>query len=276
VLDANNLDEWEYQYIKDFPEEDLARIAWTDEEAWERYPSLRWVYDKQKLAERYGTLSVASPFVVKPRINLKGMGRGVSVIRGIKKVAQEYLEGDHDTTDLAVFSGQVVGCTTFLARKDYNGSFRLFECIPRSRVYPPARQLVRDIAPELGYGIVNVETISGKIIEAHLRPSTQFFDIDGGLIGGMLGWDGDHKPIKTYSRVFRREKDARCDMKDALEPTPLGVKSIQFCFESGHRLSEYTQDPHSFRYLVINGTDLEVIEEYGKTITSLIRFEEEG
>ena len=69
---------------------------------------------------------------------------------------------------------------------------------------------------------------------------------------------------QTFSRVFRTRYDGKVKKVVIPELKPKEVRSIQFCWENGYKLSE--TDPSLFRkrYMVINGTNLQKIEEYGK------------
>ncbi len=285
------LDHFELQYFLYSHGTDL--IAWTDSEAIERYKEFAWVYDKHILGTVTGTPTELvtpeliekskSDLFIKPRINLAGMGRrarayspGDTVILPTEPmVAQPVLVGRHLTTDYVVGEGEVLGFFTFEALKDPRGSFLLFES--KGVVDAKATDLARKLSNSGYKGIVNVESIGGKVIEAHLRPSNQFADICGGLIHNALrymrreGWRGV-KPEKTYSRVYRRPMTGTPYIEETPDRPWKGVSSVQFTWYPDQDMKELTQDEFSFRYLVINGTDLASIEAYGDYLNAQIKF----
>lgn len=289
----DDLDPWERQYLEGLPH--AAVLPWSDERAFAAFPQWRWIYDKLELSafSRAPAIDLEErkpdryPVIVKPRFNLVGMGVGARVcsrhsalpksdLQGF--IAQELFEGDHITTDFLVEDGEVVAYWSMLAEKDERGSFVSFESV---RGCEGAAVLL--CGRLRGYsGLVNVESIGGDVIEAHLRGSAQYFDICGGLLEAAPGFVkfGIRPEIaweKTFSVVYRRRKDCSAVADRAaiaeLRDGAAGVRSVQLCFVDGSRLSEYDQDEQSFRYMVINGTSLEAIEMLAPEIHRHLRFE---
>lgn len=300
----HNLDTWEEDYVLDLPCHEA--IAWTDEEAYVRYSKHNWAYDKFVLSQDtvvHSTWLIIDkpakyPVFIKPRVNLQGMGelamvayskddlpKGHTMHRDV--VAQEILEGDHISTDIAIVNKEM-SCFSFLCHKHnftdkqkslHDGSFSLFEStpgVPQAALYI-AKKLIAE-----GYdnAMLNVETIGGKIIDVHLRPSTQFYDICGGLISAAVsdiakGTNHLAQCVfeKTYSMVWRREEDARPSAFVG-KPAPAGVRSVQYTWEHGKKLSQSAQDHWTYRYLVVNGTDLEAVTQYGMELQEFIKFGE--
>lgn len=280
------LEPWELKYLENVPYADA--IPWTDEGAWERYPNLRWVYNKQILSAYTNHLAhelslelprvSEYPVIVKPKTNLMGMGKGAKVCRSEYELPserqgliwQKYLTGLHTTTDYVLEYGRVITSFSFIGARDKNDSFILFASTPLSHSLP--LRLLKDL--ESYRGVLNAEFIGGQLIEAHLRPSVQFFDISGGLLPQLGRWATQgilHLPKyeMTYSRVYRRKKDAILSCR-TIPNVPIGVRSYQLCWEEGERLSKYAQDEHSFRVLVVNGTDFGKVSSYGKEVMACI------
>lgn len=290
-----NLDDWEAQYVENNPYKSL--IAWTDEESYIRYnySITSLIYNKYNLIKLLTNQPVWDlnneipnryPVIVKPKINLLGMGIGAYKAESkedIKtrkdNIAQPFYKGNHVTTDFVIWNSRVSDWASFIGYKDSNGSFILFESI--NKIDNNALELVNKLAPILRYGIVNIETISGKVIEAHLRPSTQFHDIDGGLVSTYLKkrverrnnplYGNPNNFIKAYSKVYRRSTDGEPYINNIPE-LPDGVSSIQLCWTKGKKLSAEGQDEHSYRVMVVNGFDLRTIDKYGDQLYNKIRY----
>lgn len=293
--DWTNLDDWEAQYIEKNPYKSL--IAWTDEEAYIRYnySITSLIYNKYNLIKLLTDQPVWDlnnetpnrfPVIIKPKVNLLGMGIGAYKAESkedVKKyednIAQPFYKGRHITTDFIIWNSRVSDWASFIGHKDSRGSFTLFESV--NKVDESALNLVTRLAPILRYGVVNIETISGKVIEAHLRPSTQFHDIDGGLVSTYLKKRAEKRNnplygnpngfVKSYSRVYRRLTDGQPYINNIPE-LPDGVSSIQLCWNSGGKLSDQTQDEHSFRVMVINGYDLKSIDIFGQKLYNKIKY----
>lgn len=283
------LDEWESDYIKNLKDKDV--LCWSDAEVVYKWPKYKWVYDKfilhkylnevptwdlwEKIPKRY-------PKFVKPRINLQGMGKFSGIVHSFEEIledglcgthiAQSVLEGCHISTDL-VFDGEdLVDYFSFKCYKDENGSFWLFES---TKIYP--KRLIKKLS-KIGEGrrVINIETIGGKPLEVHMRPSLQFYDICGGLIKQLPEFIKTGKwtkiPFeKTYSRVYRRNTDTKYLTPRYLPVKSSNICSVQLCWEPYKALSDHEQDPHSYRYMVINGKDLEEIEKYSEKVHKLLK-----
>ena len=278
----HNLDPWELKYLDGVAYADA--LPWSDEHAYKFYPEFNWVYNKQILSAYTKNMAhelslelprhSEYPVIVKPKVNLLGMGRAAKVCysesmlpedrKGL--IWQKYLRGLHTSTDYVLEYGRVLAQFAFIGAKDKNDSFLLFASTPLSHSLPP--RLLKDLANYRG--VLNAEYIGGSLIEAHLRPSVQFFDICGGLLPQLGTWTvtGKLKPVRyeqTYSRVYRQKKDAILKLRD-MPALPIGVRSYQLCWEEGERLSSYAQDEHSYRVLVVNGSNLGAVSSYGKRL----------
>lgn len=275
----HNLDSWEAMYLKSLSNSETFPMLLTDEEVYLARPDKRWIYDKYYFLKRTDNevydLSIETPeifpCIVKPRINLMGMGKGAykaNSIDDIKEtngfIAQPFVSGTHLSTDFVFWNGELVDHYSFECHKDENGSFNLFESTVEYSL--GAAVTARIISDD--YCIVNVETIDSQVIEAQFRPSMQFFDICGGMIEQYMLKSKDEeweKTVfeKTYSLVHRVPKYVDYAPPFWLDDINCGdpIRSVQCCWEPGKSLSHSTQDEYSNRVFVINGTNLDTLED---------------
>ncbi len=116
-------------------------------------------------------------------------------------------------------------------------------------------------------GIVNFETIGGRIIECHLRMAEQWLDLNGpGWLDAVVElyaqgvWrfdDGGRR--EGYSVVLFGEHGKRWSIDRAavaqLLPAP-GVSSIQITFDDGVPLDQHAMPEGGFRLAIVNAWDL--------------------
>jgi len=285
------LDAWDAKYIRNLPGRDL--LAWSDAEAVYRYPKWKWVYDKYTLHryldivptwDLWEDIPDKFPKFVKPRINVNGMGSKSGIVNSVFEIfdeglcgthiAQPVLTGSHMSTDVVFDDDKFVDYFSFICHYDNYGSFKLFESINKK---PPQKLLQKMANIGEGRRVMNVESIGNNPLEIHLRPSTSFFDISGGLLRQLPGFIGGEpwRPVKqekTYSRVYRTREDCRTTRPRPLPPNPRGVRSVQLCWEKGKRLGQHAQDPYSFRYMAINGSNIRAIEDHGRLLNKKIKF----
>lgn len=263
----------------------------------DRYPNYFWIYDKYQLSQRLGQYVVdletqfpeRFPVLVKPKINLLGMGIGCHKVHHLEQIqnrkgfiAQEFYEGVHISTDMVLIAGQVVDKFSFKCHVNEYGGFDYFESISDLDSTDGSfavAELLKDYT-----GLLCVETIGGKVIEAHLRAATMFYDICGGFIekayqqviyNKVSQEDYETSSFeKTYSKFNRRLTDAYPQLAKLKIECPNGVRSFHLEWEPGYKLSDYAQDPNTFRYLVVNGTDLKQIESFSNWLTNQIQFQE--
>lgn len=286
---CKGLDSWEDQYLSGLDDKEV--LAWTDDEAKERYSDYAYVYDKLWTGKNLTPLVTFDlekemppnfPVFIKPRENMNGMSKGayvasfedeITVRKGM--IAQQLATGPHLSTDYVIRDGKVIDFFTFLCHKNYYGSFYLFESIPVDDGI--VRKKVQETLK--GYtGVACVEAIGGNIIDFHLRPATQFFDICGGLIEQLPNFvkTGEWRQVpkeQTYSKVLRRGTDAYVTQLHEVNLAN-GIRSIQQCWTEGNKLSEEDQDNFSFRYAVINGSSISDINNFAEKFNKSLKFEE--
>lgn len=285
------LDSWEAKYIQNLKDKEL--LCWSDYEAWTRIPKYSWVYDKYLLSTYTGVLTFDLeteiphpsdfPLIIKPRTNFDGLSKNAYIasspdeIEHIQNmIAQKYLTGHQGTADVIMKDGVMIDKFAFTTHKNHYDEIKLFSSNPffPLRVRQKLEQILR------GYtGVCNVEYIEDQIIEIHLRPSLQFYDISGGLLERLPAFyrTGKWKPVKyeeTYSRVYRTLQNGYPEVKKIPDKMPENVTSIQFCWEDGKKLSETDPSLGRNRYMVINGKkSLTDIERYANSIKILINKE---
>lgn len=260
------IDPWfRYLYL-DFSPLERADIAWSDFEALTKYPSHNWVYDRALLAEMLGQKVFRTPeslpdeFFVKPRVNLWGMGE-----RALKNeiwdpeqndmVGFPLYEGEHLSFD--IWADTVV-CFKGHKRRGYG--FSHWERVARQ---PPRG--VQDLRGLLGgyRGVLNVETIGGMVIEAHLRPSLQFAS-GTNFLGHVLRGE-KLKGGAWFSHVVHVQEDFRPKIPPGLR-VPEGAELV-CCWDQGHWLGSEAQPEGSYVLAFINGEDLSKLEKFGKILS---------
>lgn len=278
------LDPWEEIYIDTHPHRDL--IVWDDFTAVDKYFNDAWFYDKHSVHNKYNKqrsfdlekeIPNAWPVMVKPRTNLIGLGKGAYkawVANSLKKrkgmIAQPFYKGTQYSIDVCKYKGKIVDSFGFITNKDSKGVITHFSST--HHVPDIVQKIVNDCS--IDTIIMNIETIDENVIEVHLRPSLQFYDICDNMISGFLHQYARNVPVKdyqpsgyekTYSVVCRVSQDLQPRWKE-FDKLPHYIRSIQLCYEKGDWLSEWDQDETTYRVFVINGTDLEKIEKYAKKL----------
>lgn len=273
---------WEFQYIQHHPLKDY--IAWNDFEAWQRYPKHSWVYDKQALAtfthiptydlERELPDPAFYPYVIKPRTNFDGLSKNMYIASSEEEIehfegmiAQKYLTGHQGTADVIMQNGVVRDTFAFTTHKNMYGEIVLFSSNPffPVQVRLTLEKILRDYT-----GILNVEYIESDIIEIHLRPSLQFYDICNGFIDRGLEFvkSGKYEQtpfVQSYSKIYRTRLEGTPYVKN-LPDKPKNISSLQLCWEDDKKLIETDPSLGASRYLVINGFNLQDILKFGKLL----------
>ena len=280
-------DPWRMQYFEGVACPDDVLIPTEDPDAWQLYPQHRWIYSKLLICESQGLTAAphgvppsSYPVFSKPIYNLRGMGSGITVIRS----AEEYerlqapghmwmplLSGEHISTDVAVVDGEPRWWRHTVGKSLDAGVFDYWTVLSESRPELEAycgQWLRRNLK---GYsGFLNLETIGGRIIEAHLRFADQWPDLYGlGWLDAVVGlyvhgrWQyADTDRRDGYSVVLfgghgpqYEPLDPRRIEELAREP---GVSSLQVTFHVDKPPELHAMPPGGFRLAIINCWDLEV------------------
>lgn len=279
-------DPWRLQYFENAACPPDVNIPTEDSDAWLWYPEYRWVYDKIAIARSqgldaapHGVMPLRFPVFSKPVINLKGMGIGSRILRTTADYEASLtaghmwmalLEGRHVSSDVAVVEGEPRWWRHVTGVPSGEGTFDHW-------TVHAARDPVIEaycgtwIREHLGRytGILNIETIGGRMIEVHLRMSDQWPDLNGeGWVDAVIGlyhlrrWNfadpdrrdgvsvvlfGPHGPRYRYPPAALIEEVTR--MPD--------VSSVQITFHEGKPTSQHAMPPGGFRLAVVNARSLE-------------------
>jgi hypothetical protein len=276
-------DPWRLQYFAHVKTD--ANIPTEDCDAWLWYPAQRWIYDKlavalsQNLEARpHGIEPSRFPVFSKPITNLKGMGVGSRVLQSKADYERHYtpghfwmtyLEGWHVSSDIAVVDGVPRWWRHVTGKPAGEGTFDywLVHAEPDAGLEAYCSAWIEKHLP--GYtGMLNLETIDQKIIEAHLRFADQWPDLYGpGWVDALVGlyerreWEfEDDDRSEGYSVVLfgpngRRYRHPLPALVEDIERTP-GVTSVQITFHEDRAPEQHAMPPGGFRLAIVNGFDL--------------------
>ncbi len=279
-------DPWRMQYFESVPCPSDVFIPTEDGDSYALYPQFRWIYNKLSLAESQGLvcglhgMSPSSfPVFSKPVYNMRGMGTGSRVLRTDKEYERNQrpghfwmplFEGEHVSTDVAVVSGQPRWWRHVVGQPIGEGKFDYWTVLGESRPEIESycgRWLEEHLA---GYtGMVNLETIGGRIIEVHLRFADQWPDLYGerwvdALVKLYVDkvWEFDDAERRDgYSVVlfgahgveYRHPAPSLVDrLLDQSE-----ISSIQITFHEGKPPALHAMPPGGFRLAIVNSWDLD-------------------
>jgi len=207
------VDPWRFQYFDHV--ETAANIPTEDCDSWQWYPAHRWVYDKLAVAlsqnldaAPHGVTPARFPVFSKPITNLKGMGVGSRVLQTATDYERHYapghfwmtlLDGRHVSSDVVVVDGEPRWWRHATGKPAGEGTFDYWtvHAEPDAGIETHCGAWTqKNLA---GYtGMLNLETIGGTIIEAHLRFADQWPDLygPGWWEGVVVGVDGDDLTLR--------------------------------------------------------------------------------
>lgn len=277
---------WRQQYFAECACPDDVNIPTDDPDAWAWNPRHRWVFDKLQVAlsqvleaAPHGLEPPQFPVFSKPIYNFGGMGAGSRILSTREDYLRHLtpghlwmplLSGRHVSTDLALVDGSVKWMRHATGLEAGGGTFDFWTihaaAEPRLDATLAAwarRHLARYT------GMLNVESIGGVIIEAHLRFADQWPDLYGrGWVEALVGlyakgaWvfdDGARR--EGYSVVLfmphgpkywhppRRLVDEVLSLR--------GVTSVQIPFHDHEPPEAHSMPPGGFRVAIVNAFDLE-------------------
>ena len=279
-------DPWRLQYFEGVPCPDGVNVPTEDADCWMWYPAHRWVYNKLAVAQSqgiasapHGVMPASFPVFSKPIVNLRGMGVGSRVLQSAADYERHYmpghfwmtlLEGRHVSTDAAIVDGEPRWWRHVTGEPGVEGTFDYWTV--HAERDPSIEECcgawIREHLP--GYtGILNTETIGGRMIEMHLRMSDQWPDLYG------AGW------VEALVRLYheRRWVFADDDRRDGYSvvlfgphgeryrhPPPAlaaqvrqlpGVSSVQITFDEDKEPEHHAMPPGGFRLAVVNAWNLQ-------------------
>jgi hypothetical protein len=181
----------------------------------------------------------------------------------------ELRTGEHVSTDAALLDGSVVWTrhATGIPRKHGTFDRWIIHAEPRPALEAHiAAWAARHLA---GYtGMLNLETIGGKIIEAHLRFADQWPDLYGpGWVEALIRLYAEHRwtfadTARTtgYSVVLfgppnHRPRPPPAALLAALRARP-GISSVQITFHRRHTPRLHAMPPGGFRLAIVNAPNL--------------------
>lgn len=189
-------DPYEHQYFKDVYCPPDIKIPILDPDAWLLNPRHSHVYDKLFVAQSqgleaapHGVIPPSFPVFSKPISNLLSMGAGSCIIHNKEVYLRSLipghfwstvLTGDHISSDGAVINGKIVWWKHATCFPGPFGTFDYFRI--ETKAFPRIEEWCEAWALKhlRGYtGMVNFETIENRIIEVHLRFTSQWPDLQG-------------------------------------------------------------------------------------------------
>ena len=279
-------DPWRFQYFEHVKCPENVMIPTDDPDCWVLFPAHRWVYNKLLIAESqglpcgpHGVMPECYPVFSKPIINLKGMGTGSTVIDSAEALAQHHHVGQmwmplfigaHVSTDCAVLRGEVCWMRHATGSIGPGGTFTSW--VIETAAIPALETMITDWVKRhmAGYnGMMNFETIDGRIIETHLRFSDQWCDLYGeGWVEALVQLYAKHKwdfadearcegySVPLFAQHGTRFKHPSAAVQAHIRAMPQ-IKSLQITFHEEIEPSAHAMPPGGFRLAVINATNLQ-------------------
>jgi hypothetical protein len=279
-------DPWRMQYFTGVACPDDVTVPTEDGDAYMMFPRQRWLYNKMLVAETQGLTHAPHgfpppryPVFSKPIYNLRGMGTGSRVLRSYREYLHlqepghfwmEFLSGEHVSTDCAVVRGQARWWRHVTGQAVGEGMFDHWTIHAEQR---PALEtycgewIARNLADYTG--MVNFETLGGRIIEAHLRFADQWPDLYGAgwvealvaLYAGQEWCYADDDRRTGYSVVLFGGHGARyrhppAELQVELRALP-HVSSLQITFHEDRPPRAHAMPPGGFRLAIVNCWDLQ-------------------
>ncbi|HKX16521.1 MAG TPA: hypothetical protein VJT33_00730 [bacterium] len=278
------VDIWRWQYFEGVRVPRGTVVPVDDPTGWDLYPAYRGLYDKLLVCASqgipygpHGTMPRRYPVFSKPIMNLHGMGAYGYVVRSPAELKARFrpghlwmrlLRGPHISTDVAIARGRLCWWRHTIGRQLNGGTFDYWtvtaDRLPAMEAYVGA-WLRRHLT---GFtGVVNVETIAGRIIECHLRMAEQWLDLNG------PGWLDAVVDLYTHHRWRFRDLGRRTGYsvvlfgrhgrRYAIDPAAVddlrsveGVSSIQITFDDSIPPDQHAMPPGGFRIAIVNCWDL--------------------
>jgi len=276
---------WRWQFFERQPCPDDVAVPADDIAAWACHPEFRWTHNKLAICESqglphgpHGTEPPQFPIFSKPIYNLRGMGTGGRIIATPPEYRASLtpghlwmplLTGPHVSTDMALVDGRIGWCRHATGVPTSQGMFDHWivheEPLPALEAYlgPWVARNLRGFT-----GIVNFETIGGRIIECHLRMADQWVDLNGaGWLAAVVDlyargvWSLAERRRTGYSVVLFGPPGVVPRIDPSIVAglsTASGVSSIQITFDQAQPAGEHPMPPGGFRWAIINCWDLDV------------------
>lgn len=280
------VDVWRRQYFAEIPCPAGLDIPVDEVSAWAMFPAYRHVHNKLWICESqgvphgpHGVEPHGFPIFSKPIFNLRGMGIGGQIIRTRRAYAaaltpgqmwMPLFTGPHVSSDAIVVRGAVKWWRHTTGRPAGRGTFDYWTIHAEENP-----RLERYLGDWIGRyfnkftGVLNFETIGGKIIECHLRMAEQWLDLNGkGWLNAVVDlyqdgrWRFDDADRRTgYSVILfgphGRDWRAPSARRVAeLRQSNRAISSIQITFDPKIPLAQHAMPPGGFRLAIVNCWDL--------------------
>jgi hypothetical protein len=279
-------DPWRLQYFEGVECPPQLCIPTEDPDAYLWYPAHRWVYDKLRVAESqglsygpHGVYPPQFPVFSKPIANLQGMGVGSEVLTDPEHYRRQMrpgyfwmtlLQGEHLSSDIAIVAGRAAWWRHVCGRPAGRGAFDYWTIEAGHR--PQLESFLAGwLASHLASytGMINLETIGGRIIDVHLRFSDQWPDLYGrGWLDAVVGLYGrgawvfdDRERRDGYSVVLfgphgREHLYPSAELVARVRAMPQ-VTSVQITFHPDRPAAAHLMPPGGFRLAIVNCLELQ-------------------
>jgi hypothetical protein len=212
------IDPWRTQYFENAACPADVFIPTEDSDAWLWNPAHRWIYDKLAVAMSQGLNAAPHgvapqnyPVFSKPIYNLKGMGVGSRPLASADDYTTAYqpghmwstlLEGKHISSDVVLVDGTPQWWRHASGITSGGGTFDCWEV--RAEAEPAVEEWCGAWCRQhlKGYtGMLNLESIGGRIIEAHLRFADQWPDLYGpGWVEALVALTPGRMAVRRLAR----------------------------------------------------------------------------
>lgn len=284
---------WVEQYFKDIDSPEGVVINCNDSSAWRSNPDHNWIYNKLELcksqgidAEPHGVRPEFEPVFSKPIINLYGKNRGAHKIFNWTESKYEpghfcmpVLTGAHLTSDLVLVDGVCNWIYTMQAYEDDDGNISRLESANNDYAEQIDKVKIWALKNLKGYtGLINIESIGGKIIDCHLRLTPRFVDLygDGWLDSVITLYDKGtwhykfgHKLSVSYTLRASETGTYIISDKERLEELKEKAGSIQMIVRDNDEIKV------SERLAIVNGHDAEQVNAILNELNEIIILTEE-
>lgn len=278
-------DPWRLQYFEGVECPPELRIPTEDPDGYCWFPTQRLIYNKLFVAESqglacapHGVTPPQFPVFSKPIFNLRGMGVGSCVLPDLDSYRRHLtpghfwmtlLTGEHISSDAAVERGRVTWWRHCRGVPAGEGTFDYWVVEADARVELEAN-LAGWVARHLGgyTGMLNLETLGGYIIDAHLRFADQWPDLYGaGWLAAVVGlyrhgrWEFSEGARRTgysvalfgpHGREYRHPAPA---LTAQVRRMPQ-VSSVQITFHADRPAASHAMPPGGFRLALVNCWEL--------------------
>ncbi|KAG0223545.1 hypothetical protein BGX31_008443 [Mortierella sp. GBA43] len=194
------------------------------------------------------------------------------------------LKGRHVSTDAAIVNGEMAWCRHTTGMPISDGMFDHWHI--HKEVMPEIENWFSPWARTnlVGYtGMVNFETIGGRLIELHLRFTPQWADLYGpGWLDAVVRlysegrWDYDDSGrTDKYSVILWGSQQQRYRLPEESEVEKArvvpGVTSVQVPFYEHIAPSAHSNPPGGFRLTIVNCVDLEAGRKANQILREAIK-----